>query len=352
MYVLMLAQMLYVLTGNDVHEWLGIAFFVCLLIHLYLKRRWFSAVLKRKNAQPSRRFADAVIVLLTICLLVLAVSSMGVSRTLFPDLHFLGTPALHSLLAALALTLAVIHGGMHFWFSSKKRKKTAALIAVCALAALGIGLGAVPYMDRHLKKVDIRYAEKVHGDPVPNNGTKPLVVYFTRLGNTDFGPDPDAVSGASLLIADGSLMGNTQLMADMLKDMLGCETAAITLTGERYPASYSATCAVAGKELKSHIRPAIAPIDLSSADSVILVYPIWWGTIPMPVETFLMENDFSGKTVYLVATQGSNGFASSTKDVKKLVPGAEVKEALSIYCGDIPDARSMLYTWALGTFSG
>lgn len=43
MYAVMLAQMLYVITGNAVHEWLGIGFFVLLVCHMILKRRQVSA---------------------------------------------------------------------------------------------------------------------------------------------------------------------------------------------------------------------------------------------------------------------------------------------------------------------
>ena len=70
-------------------------------------------------------------------------------------------------------------------------------------------LALVPYLNRHFKVVRISYAEKVHGEKVDWKGSKPLVVYFTRLGNTDFDDDVDAVSGASLLLADGKLMGTT-----------------------------------------------------------------------------------------------------------------------------------------------
>ena len=36
MYALLLAQMLYIFIGNNVHEIQGIAFFVCLVIHLII----------------------------------------------------------------------------------------------------------------------------------------------------------------------------------------------------------------------------------------------------------------------------------------------------------------------------
>ena len=168
---------------------------------------------------------------------------------------------------------------------------------------------------------------------------------FHELMEGDFDEDVDIVSGASLMLASGKKMGNTELLAEMLCDMIGCESKAITLTGEKYPSSYNDTIAVAGTELKEDARPDIQPVNISEFGTIILVYPIWWGTIPMPVATFLTDNDFTGKEVLLLATQGSSGFAKSTADVKELIPGASVKEGISIYCDDIPKAREEIRQW-------
>ena len=45
---------------------------------------------------------------------------------------------------------------------------------------------------------------------------KPLM----PVGNTDFKADVDAVSGASLMFADDELMGNDQLIAEMIQDIM------------------------------------------------------------------------------------------------------------------------------------
>nr|MCR5331033.1 flavodoxin [Lachnospiraceae bacterium] len=124
-----------------------------------------------------------------------------------------------------------------------------------------------------------------------------------------------------------------------------CTITPITVTGKKYPSSYADTVSVAGKELREDARPAVEDIDISGYDRIILVYPIWWGTVPMPVATFLENNDFTGKTLYLLASQGSAGFGSSTKDIKKMAAGADVIEGLSIYCDDITGARSTIGEW-------
>lgn len=350
MYAVMLLQMLYVVTGNAVHEWLGIGFFALLICHIVIKRRWFRLWLHRKGKLLSaRRFADLMIVLLMLSLVLLSLSSMGVSRLLFPKVKFLGSPVFHRTLATLALTFAVIHGGMHGYFGAKNKKLAIAVIALFCAAALGIGFGLVPYLNRHYRSVEVSAEGRVPDTRLTWNDGEPLVVYFTRVGNTDFEPDIDAVSGASLLRCEGELMGNTQFMAEQLSRMLDCRAEAITLVSGAYPSSYAETCTVGGKEIREQARPGILPIDVSRYDDILLVYPIWWGTIPAPVATFLESGSFAGKTIHLVATQGSSGFVSSTKDIRALVPEAEVTEGISVYCDDIPGSAALLAQWLVSS---
>ncbi len=344
MYAIMLVQMFYIFTGNTFHEIAGIVFFVCLAAHIIIKRKHIKAILtgKLKNAGKAQKFSAFVTCLLFVGMILLMLTSMGVSRLLFPWFKLLQSSDLHRYLAAAVLTLSAVHGGMHFFVRTKKKKRTAVLIVIIAAVCLALSLFGPPYINRHFRIVRVDYEQAVHGEKVEWNGKKPLVVYFTRIGNTDFDDDVDAVSGASLMYADGALTGSNELIADMLEDMLECDKKAITLTGDKYPSSYGATVSAASKEIKNNARPQIEPIDVSDTESIILVYPLWWGTAPPPVLTFLESADLRGKTVYLVATQGSSGFSSSTEKKKKSASGADVKEVVSIYCEDIPTCRDTL----------
>ena len=346
MFVLLIMQMLYIFTGNTIHEITGISFFVCLIIHMVIKRKWLKALVTGKLKCPGflRKLEVFVTCLLVICCAVLMFSSMGVSRTLFPWFKLMGSSDLHRYLASAVLGLAAFHAGLRFCVRSKK-KKTVVLTILAGLAGVSIGLFGVPYLNRHFRTVTVSYAEAVTGEKAEWQGSKPLIVYFTRMGNTDFEPDVDAVSGASLLLADGKLTGSNELLADMLADITGCEKQAITMTGDKYPSGYGATVMQAVDEISSGYHPPIEPVDVSDYDSIILIYPLWWGTIPPAAATFLDSADFTGKTVYLIATQGSSGFSDSTEDIRALVPGAEVKEVMSIYCDDIPKARESLLEW-------
>lgn len=59
--------------------------------------------------------------------------------------------------------------------------------------------------------------------------------------------------------------------------------------------------------------------DLSAYDTVFLGFPIWWGTAPRVVQTFLEGQNFAGKTLVLFATSGSSGMGSTDEDLKPSV---------------------------------
>lgn len=51
--------------------------------------------------------------------------------------------------------------------------------------------------------------------------------------------------------------------------------------------------------------------DWGSYDTVFIGYPIWWGIAAWPVDTFVKNNDFTGKTVIPFATSSSSGMGQS-----------------------------------------
>ena len=60
-------------------------------------------------------------------------------------------------------------------------------------------------------------------------------------------------------------------------------------------------------------RPALAPTDLdvSSYDTILLGFPVWWYVEPRIIDTFLEAYDFAGKTVIPFATSSSSGMGQS-----------------------------------------
>ncbi len=55
-------------------------------------------------------------------------------------------------------------------------------------------------------------------------------------------------------------------------------------------------------------------------DSIVLGFPVWWYTAPTVVNTFIEENNLSGKDAYVFVTSGATGVEGSLKDLKKTYP--------------------------------
>ena len=68
-------------------------------------------------------------------------------------------------------------------------------------------------------------------------------------------------------------------------------------------------------------RPEIAEntLDISSYDTIIIGYPIWWGLAPRIIETFLESHDFSGKRIIPFCTSGGSGIGRSDMELHKNV---------------------------------
>ena len=68
-------------------------------------------------------------------------------------------------------------------------------------------------------------------------------------------------------------------------------------------------------------RPEMAAdhFSVKDYDVVYLGFPIWWGTAPHIVETFLEKQDFANKTIILFATSGSSGMGDTDADLKPSV---------------------------------
>lgn len=57
--------------------------------------------------------------------------------------------------------------------------------------------------------------------------------------------------------------------------------------------------------------------DWDSYDIVLIGYPIWWGIAAWPVNTFVQNNDFTGKTVIPFCTSASSGIGESGELLKR-----------------------------------
>ena len=171
------------------------------------------------------------------------------------------------------------------------------------------------------------------------SNSKNSIVYFSRVGNTNFSNKVDVVSSASLNAGSNGLVGNAEIIANIIKEETKGDVFEIK-TVDTYPEGYRDTTDQASKEKSAKARPKLAShVDnIDNYDVIFLVYPNWWGTIPMSVYSFLEEYNLSGKTIIPCCTHEGSGLGSSERDIASVVPKAKMLDGLAIRGGDVNSA--------------
>lgn len=136
----------------------------------------------------------------------------------------------------------------------------------------------------------------------------------------------------NILIAYFSWGGNTKGIAEEIQNQTGADLFEITMVNP-YSNDYNTVLDEAQRDQNEQARPELASHveNMEQYDTVILGYPNWWASIPMPVASFLEEYDFSGKTIIPFCSHGGGRFGQSLTAISKLAPDAAMGEALSIH---------------------
>ena len=135
-----------------------------------------------------------------------------------------------------------------------------------------------------------------------------------------------------VLIAFFSWGGNTKGIAEEIQEQTGADLFEIELVNP-YSSDYNTVLDEAQRDQKAQARPELAVHveNMEDYDTIILGYPNWWASIPMPIASFLEEYDFSGKTIIPFCSHGSGRLGQSLTAIGKLAPDAEMGEALSVH---------------------
>lgn len=115
--------------------------------------------------------------------------------------------------------------------------------------------------------------------------------------------------------------GNTKAVAELIAHETGAEIYEI-VPAQKYTdkdLNYNDDNCRANIEMNDKsARPEIKN-DLSSIkeyDVIYLGYPIWWGTAPRIIQTFLESYDISKAKIYTFCTSGGSGIEKSISDLK------------------------------------
>ena len=120
------------------------------------------------------------------------------------------------------------------------------------------------------------------------------------------------------LVAYYSKSGTTEACAKKIAEILGADTFAIR-TAKEYPKSYLKTLKVSRAEFKNDERPEIIGKveNMDEYDKILVGFPVWFGTCPMAVATFLEQYDWAGKEIYPFCTSTSTGIKKGEADVAR-----------------------------------
>lgn len=142
--ILLLCLMAYQVTGEALHEWLGIGMTVLVIVHQVLNAKWFGALFKGKY-HALRILQTAVNVLLLLSFAMTALCGMAMSGHAVPFLYGMLPVSfarqMHLSLSHWSFVLMGLHLGIHIpvmtaKLSDKKKKALSAMLCVPGAAGL------------------------------------------------------------------------------------------------------------------------------------------------------------------------------------------------------------------------
>ncbi len=238
----------------------------------------------------------------------------------------------------------------------KPVKKWITVFGVIATAFSLVGCGSLESGDAAVSPVPSSSETITETEPVTEGETlaeaepadeqreqnKILIAYFTWAENAADTSGIDAVTSASV-----QAPGNVAQMATWIQQETGGDLFSVKVE-EPYSADYGECLDRAADEKAEDARPVLVETvpDMADYDTVFLGFPNWWYSAPMPVFSFLEENDLDGKKVVLFCSHGTGGLASSVKDISAVLPDSEIEiNVLGVYRDDIPECQETIRNW-------
>ena len=161
---------------------------------------------------------------------------------------------------------------------------------------------------------------KTNNTPVqtPSNDTPTESTPAETPDDAATGDAYNTASGGKVLVVYYSASGNTKRVAEDIAEAAGGDLFEITPT-EPYTSDDLNWTNSDSRVSREHDDESLRDVPLTTTevenwddyDTVFIGYPIWWGIAAWPVDNFVKDNDFSGKTVIPFATSSSSGMGQS-----------------------------------------
>ena len=151
--------------------------------------------------------------------------------------------------------------------------------------------------------------------PTEQPATEPSESSSTTPEESEPGTQPET---GKTLVVYYSASGNTERVAKDIAEAAGADLFEI-VPAELYTSDDLNWTNPDSRVSREHDDESLRDVPLTttevpdwdSYDTVFIGYPIWWGIAAWPVDTFVKNNDFTGKTVIPFATSSSSGMGQS-----------------------------------------
>ncbi len=167
------------------------------------------------------------------------------------------------------------------------------------------------------------------------------------------GENNNNISGENgrYLVLFASRSGNTESMANEIARSLGCDILEVEPTTP-YDSDYNTMLQRSQREqaaIEAGNYPAIntSVENLETYDIIFIGYPIWYGHMATPMQTFLHTHadKLKGKRIALFASSGSSGITTSVNDARTLCPDATFSEALLLTSSTLGQLSNRIADW-------
>lgn len=138
---------------------------------------------------------------------------------------------------------------------------------------------------------------------------------------------------SNTLITYFSWGGNAKALATLISKQINSELFEIK-TVQEYPEDYTQTTVVAkAQKEKGELLELQGSISTDSFNTIFIVLPVWWYTIPVAIKSFVLQHDFKGKTVVPIITHGGGGAYTIKEELQELCKTAKVLDPFVVYEG-------------------
>ena len=158
--------------------------------------------------------------------------------------------------------------------------------------------------------------------------TLSLLALFSACANGTKAEPAVEEEKRKVLVVFYSATGSTEKVAGYIADAVDGDLFSIECA-DPYTSSDLNWTDDSSRVVKEHNDESLRNVSLVKAtpdnwdeyDTVFIGYPIWWGIAAWPVNSFIRNNDFSGKTVIPFCTSASSGLGNSAELLEEMADG-------------------------------